>query len=160
MSEAAAPALAYAFARRHGLVLLALGERARLGLREGSPPDGAGNFTGDRDRSPGGRSWSNAFNDYGDGHWGPAPVASFQPNAWGLHDLAGNVSEWVADCWHDSYRRAPRDASAWVNPGCRMHVIRGGAWASSPDQTRSAWRAPAARDTTNARIGFRVVREL
>jgi len=127
---------------------------------QGSPPEGTGNFTGDRDRSPGGRSWSNAFDGYGDGHWGPAPVGSFGANAWGLHDLAGNVSEWVADCWHDSYRRAPRDAVAWVNPGCRMHVIRGGAWASSPEQTRSAWRAPAARDTTNARIGFRVVREL
>ncbi len=127
---------------------------------EGSPPEGSGNFTGARDRSPGGRSWSNAFDGYGDGHWGPAQVGSFTPNAWGLHDLAGNVSEWVADCWHENYRRAPRDASAWVNPGCRMFVIRGGAWASSPDQTRSAWRAPAARDTTNARIGFRVVREL
>ena len=127
---------------------------------EGSPPDGSGNFTGARDRSAGGRSWSNAFDDYGDGHWGPAPAGSFTPNAWGVQDLAGNVSEWVADCWHDNYRRAPRDAAAWVNPGCRMFVIRGGAWASSPDQTRSAWRAPAARDTTNARIGFRVVREL
>lgn len=127
---------------------------------QGSPPEGTGNFTGSRDRSPTGRSWSNAFRDYGDGHWGPAPVGSFTPNAWGLHDLAGNVSEWVADCWHENYRRAPRDASAWVNPGCRMSVIRGGAWASSPEQTRSAWRAPAARDTTNARIGFRVVRDL
>ncbi|NLC61503.1 MAG: SUMF1/EgtB/PvdO family nonheme iron enzyme [Gammaproteobacteria bacterium] len=127
---------------------------------EGSPPEGSGNFTGARDRSPGGRRWSNAFDGYGDGHWGPAPAGSFTPNAWGVHDLAGNVSEWVADCWHENYRRAPRDASAWVNPGCRMFVIRGGAWASSPEQTRSAWRAPAARDTTNARIGFRVVREL
>ncbi|MGO1719976.1 MAG: formylglycine-generating enzyme family protein [Luteimonas sp.] len=125
-----------------------------------SPPEGTGNFTGGKDRSTGGRSWSNAFDDYGDGHWGPAPVATFTPNRWGLHDLAGNVSEWVADCWHDSYRRAPRDAAAWVNPGCRIHVIRGGAWASSPEQTRSAWRAPAPRDTTNARIGFRVVRDL
>lgn len=127
---------------------------------EGSPPEGSGNFTGDRDRSPGARSWTNAFRAYGDGHWGPAPVGSFTPNAWGLHDLAGNVSEWVADCWHENYRRAPRDASAWVNPGCRTFVIRGGAWASSPQQTRSAWRAPAARDMTNARIGFRVVRDL
>ncbi len=127
---------------------------------EGSPREGSGNFTGEQDRSEGGRSWSNAFDGYGDGHWGPASAGSFTPNAWGVHDLAGNVSEWVADCWHDNYRRAPRDAAAWVNPGCRMFVIRGGAWASSPDQTRSSWRAPAARDTTNARIGFRVVREL
>ena len=127
---------------------------------DGEPPEGSGNFTGSRDRSTGGRSWSNAFSNYSDGHWGPAPVGSFSANEWGLHDLAGNVSEWVADCWHDSYRRAPRDAAAWVNPGCRTYVIRGGAWASSPEQTRSAWRAPAERDTTNARIGFRVVRDL
>ena len=139
---------------------LRAGSSTQFPWGEGSPPDGSGNFTGARDRSAGGRSWSNAFDDYGDGHWGPAPVGSFTPNAWGVQDLAGNVSEWVADCWHDNYRRAPRDAAAWVNPGCRMFVIRGGAWASSPDQTRSSWRAPAARDTTNARIGFRVVREL
>ncbi|MDH5821588.1 SUMF1/EgtB/PvdO family nonheme iron enzyme [Luteimonas sp. RD2P54] len=127
---------------------------------EGVPPAGAGNFTGGLDRSAGGRSWSNAFEGYGDGHWGPAPVGSFAANRWGVHDLAGNVSEWVADCWHASYRRAPRDASPWINPGCRTHVIRGGSWASAPEQIRSAWRAPAARDTTNARIGFRVMREL
>ncbi|MCD9031220.1 formylglycine-generating enzyme family protein [Luteimonas sp. Y-2-2-4F] len=127
---------------------------------EGAPPEGAGNLTGALDRSPGGRRWSNAFPDYGDGHWGPAPVGRFAANRWGVHDLAGNLSEWVADCWHDNYRRAPADASAWVNPGCRNHVVRGGSWSSGPDQARSAWRMPAQRDTTNARIGFRVVREI
>ena len=98
--------------------------------------------------------------DYDDGWWGPAPVASFDPNAFRLHDVAGNVSEWVADCWHDGYRRAPADGDAWLNPGCRTRVMRGGAWASAPAQTRSAWRAPADADTTNARLGFRVVRDL
>ena len=111
-------------------------------------------------RGPGGRRWNNAFMDYRDGWWGPAPVASFDANAFGLHDVAGNVSEWVADCWHDGYRRAPTDGEAWVNPGCRTRVMRGGAWASAPEQTRSAWRAPAGADTTNARLGFRVVRDL
>ena len=119
----------------------------------------ASNLTGARDVSPQGRHWSNAFAGYGDGWWGPAPVGSFAPNAYGLHDMAGNVSEWVADCWHDGYRRAPDDGDAWVNPGCRVRTMRGGAWASSPDQTRSAWRAPARVDTTNARLGFRVARE-
>lgn len=124
------------------------------------PPRGAGNFTGALDRSPGGRTWSNAFAGYGDGHWGPAPVGSFGANRFGLHDLSGNVSEWVADCWHDGYRRAPKDPRAWYNPGCRTRVIRGGSWASSPTQLRSAWRAPLERDTTNAQIGFRLVRDL
>jgi len=127
---------------------------------DSAPPVQTGNLTGSLDRSPGTRSWSNAFPGYGDGYWGPAPVGRYSANAYGLHDLAGNVSEWVADCWHDGYRRAPKDGAAWVNPGCRTRVTRGGSWASSPAQSRSAWRAPADSDTTNARIGFRVVREL
>ncbi len=126
----------------------------------GAPLSGAGNFTGALDRSPGGRHWNNAFAKYGDGYWGPAPVGHFSANAWGVRDMAGNVSEWVADCWHDGYRRAPKDGAAWVNPGCRTRVVRGGSWASAPAQTRSSWRAPAAVDSTNARIGFRVVREI
>lgn len=127
---------------------------------DAAPPPRTGNFTGGLDRSPTGRRWRNAFEGYGDDAWGPAPVGSYLPNRFGLHDLAGNVSEWVADCWHDSYRRAPRDAEAWVNPGCRTRAVRGGAWASSPEQTRSAWRQGSDADTTNARIGFRVVREI
>lgn len=136
------------------------GTSERYPWGEGTPPEGAGNMTGALDRSPSGRTWGNAFDGYGDGHWGPAPVASFQPNTWGVHDLAGNVSEWMADCWHATYRRAPDDGSAWFNPGCRDQVIRGGSWASSPMQTRASWRALAQVDTTNARIGFRVVRDL
>jgi formylglycine-generating enzyme required for sulfatase activity len=139
---------------------LRTGGQSRYPWGEGTPRAGAGNLTGAIDHSPEGRRWSNAFQGYGDGYWGPAPVAHFSANAYGLHDLAGNVSEWVADCWHDGYRRAPDDGAAWLNPGCRMRVLRGGSWASSPAQTRSAWRAPVDRDATNARIGFRVVREL
>ncbi|MFC7301691.1 formylglycine-generating enzyme family protein [Cognatiluteimonas weifangensis] len=139
---------------------LRAGGDGRYPWGDGPPPQGAGNLTGADDRSPGGRRWRNAFAGYDDGYWGPAPVARFAANAYGLHDLAGNVSEWVADCWHDGYRRAPEDGAAWVNPGCRTRVLRGGAWASAPEQTRSAWRAPAGVETTNARVGFRVVREL
>ena len=87
-------------------------------------------------------------------------MGKYSANAYGLHDLAGNVSEWVADCWHDTYRRAPDDGEAWVNPGCRTAVVRGGSWASSPAQTRSAWRLGSDRNTTNARVGFRVVRDI
>ncbi|HYQ22092.1 formylglycine-generating enzyme family protein [Stenotrophomonas sp.] len=124
----------------------------------GLPPEGSGNYTGSRDTSPSGRHWHNAFVGYGDGWWGPAPVASFQANAYGLHDLSGNLSEWVADCWHASYRRAPSDGAAWFNPGCRSRVIRGGNWANAPEQTRAAWRQSQDSDTTSARIGFRLVR--
>jgi len=124
----------------------------------GTPPPRSGNFTGAEDVSPSGRRWYNAFVGYGDGWWGPAPVASFEPNAWGVHDVAGNLSEWVADCWHASYRRAPADGAAWFNPGCRQRVIRGGNWANAPEQTRAAWRQSQDSDTTSARIGFRLVR--
>ena len=124
----------------------------------GTPPERAGNFTGGEDVSPSGRRWFNAFVGYGDGYWGPAPVGTFEPNAWGLHDVSGNLSEWVADCWHASYRRAPSDGAAWFNPGCRQRVIRGGNWANAPEQTRAAWRQSQDSDTTSARIGFRLVR--
>lgn len=124
----------------------------------GTPPPDSGNLTGGNDVSPGGRHWNNAFVGYGDGFWGPAPVASFRANPWGLHDLAGNLSEWVADCWHSNYRRAPADGAAWFNPGCRQRLVRGGSWANSPQQTRASWRLSQDSDTTSARIGFRLVR--
>ncbi|WP_250062566.1 formylglycine-generating enzyme family protein [Stenotrophomonas mori] len=124
----------------------------------GTPPPRSGNFTGSEDVSPSGRHWKNAFVGYGDGYWGAAPVASFKANAWGLHDMGGNLSEWVADCWHASYRRAPSDGAAWYNPGCRQRVVRGGNWANAPEQTRAAWRLSQDSDMTSARIGFRLVR--
>ena len=140
--------------------MLRAGSQARFPWGAGAPPPGAGNFTGARDESPSGRHWRNAFEGYGDDAWGPARVGSYSANAYGLHDLAGNVSEWVADCWHESYRRAPVDGQAWINPGCQDKVVRGGSWASSPIQTRSAWRLGSDKDTTNPRVGFRVVREI
>ncbi len=124
------------------------------------PTPGAGNLTGGGDRSPSGRSWGNAFIGYRDGDWGPAPVARFRANAFDIHDLEGNLSEWVADCWHDGYRRAPTQGEAWINPGCRTRVVRGGAWSNAPAQTRAAWRRQAESDATNALTGFRVVRDL
>ena len=127
---------------------------------EGQPDSVFENVTGDGDRSESQRSWNLAFTDYSDGFWGPAPVASFQANPFGVFDLGGNVSEWVLDCWHDNYRRAPQDGSAWVNSGCERRVIRGGAWSSTPELARSSWRASAKNAHYDIRVGFRVVREL
>jgi formylglycine-generating enzyme required for sulfatase activity len=127
---------------------------------DGNPSRLVGNLTGDGDRSESRRNWVNAFPDYIDGYWGPAPIRSFEANRFGIHDINGNVSEWVEDCWHDNYQRSPTDGSAWVNPGCNRRVIRGASWASSPDQARSAFRLTAAPTTTNARLGFRVARDL
>ena len=56
-------------------------------------------------------------------------VGAFAPNAFGLYDVHGNVWEWVEDCWHDSYRGAPSDGTAWTAGGdCSRRVLRGGSW--------------------------------
>jgi formylglycine-generating enzyme required for sulfatase activity len=139
---------------------LRAGSTSRYWWGDGSPAMVVENLTGDRDTSRGRRQWDAAFENYGDRYWGPAPVASFEPNPFGLQDMGGNVGEWVLDCWHDTYIRAPVDGSAWINPGCAMRVIRGGFWASSPDQARSAFRLSAKPERRDARIGFRIARDL
>jgi formylglycine-generating enzyme required for sulfatase activity len=139
---------------------LRAGSAARYPWGDGNPDKPLGNFTGEGDRSPSKRSWSQAFPRYSDGYWGPAPSRSFPANAFGLFDMEGNVSEWVEDCWHDNYVRAPRESNAWVNPGCERRVVRGGSWGSDPNQVRSAFRIAAAPDTRSARVGFRVARDL
>jgi formylglycine-generating enzyme required for sulfatase activity len=136
------------------------GTSSRYWWGEGTPDREVENLTGSADRSRSGRRWSNAFRGYRDGYWGPAPVMRFAANPFGLYDMDGNVSEWVADCWHDNYIRAPDDGSAWINPGCRVHVLRGGSWGSSPDQVTSAYRQGADGEVRSGRVGFRVVREL
>lgn len=88
------------------------------------------------------------------------PVAGKKANAWGLHDMSGNVFEWVEDCWNRNYERAPTDASAWTSGQCSMRVLRGGAWWSGPEALRSAKRLRLATDDRNGISGFRVVRTL
>lgn len=127
---------------------------------DGSPDSAIENLTGEQDLSPNGAQWNVAFRGYSDSHWGPAPAASYSTNPFGLHDMSGNVMEWVEDCWHDSFVRAPSDGSAWVNPGCRERVIRGGSWSSTPAMSRSAYRLAGREDSTDIRVGFRVARGL
>jgi len=140
--------------------VLRAGTTTRYWWGDANPSQVIANVTGDKDRSPSRRSWSNAFPNYNDGHWGPAPVRSYPANLFGIYDLDGNVSEWVEDCWHDSYLRAPPNNRAWTNPGCTTHVVRGGSWGSASEQLRSAFRLAASNDTRNSRIGFRVARDL
>ena len=85
---------------------------------------------------------SNRANCYGCGdRWNmAAPVGSFSANAWGLHDMHGNVWEWVQDCWNDSYVGAPTDGRAWTSGDCSLRVIRGGSWKNAPRALRSADR--------------------
>jgi formylglycine-generating enzyme required for sulfatase activity len=89
-----------------------------------------------------------------------APVGSFRPNRFGLHDMVGNVWEWVEDCPHEDYGQAPVDGSAWMTGDCGQHRLRGGSWASVFDEIRSANRGrSAASDRLNI-ISFRVGRTL
>jgi len=127
---------------------------------EGTPDDVVENLTGDGDVSPTRRRWNVAFSNYRDGYFGPAPVGSFEPNPFGVYDMGGNVMSWVEDCWHDSYARAPSDGTAWVNPGCERRVLRGGNWSASPEMVRSAFRLASSNDSRDARVGFRVARDL
>jgi len=88
------------------------------------------------------------------------PVGSFKPNGFGLFDTAGNVAEWMEDCWNDNYRGAPRDGTAWMSGQCRLHVLRGGAFDSQARSLRSTSRFRYDVDVRYIANGFRVVREL
>ena len=90
-----------------------------------------------------------------------APVGSFAGNAFGLHDLHGNVWEWVEDCRHGNYEGAPDDGSAWMAGGlCDSRVLRGGSWYYPPLAIRSAVRGSETTETRAADKGFRVGRTL
>ena len=87
----------------------------------------------------------------------PRPVAGKKPNAFGLHDLYGNVWEWVEDCFHASYAGLPLDGSAWTT-ACTspQRVLRGGSWSDEASSMRNRGRyAPEIR---NLITGFRLAR--
>jgi formylglycine-generating enzyme required for sulfatase activity len=88
------------------------------------------------------------------------PVGSKPANQFGLHDMHGNVAEWVEDCWHSSYTGAPTDGRAWATDRvCRNHVIRGGSWGASPWKLRVAVRYGNKPDERYRDYGFRVARD-
>jgi formylglycine-generating enzyme required for sulfatase activity len=95
-----------------------------------------------------------------DGHLNTAPVGSFRANALGLHDMIGNVWEWVEDCWSKSYVDALASGRARDVPGCEGRVLRGGAWNESPRALRSAHRHWDLPDGRHYAVGFRVARGL
>jgi formylglycine-generating enzyme required for sulfatase activity len=92
-----------------------------------------------------------------------APVGSFDANPFGLYDTAGNVSEWVQDCWHDSYKGAPTDGSAWLKQDggdCARRVVRGGSWFDKPRGVRSAGRGRLGPAHGPNDTGFRLAQDL
>ena len=94
---------------------------------------------------------------------GTVEVGSYPANAFGLHDVHGNVQEWVEDCWHNDYNGAPSDGSAWTincNDYDELRVLRGGSWGDDPRDLRSAGRGWSIAGGRYDNGGFRIARTL
>lgn len=84
-------------------------------------------------------------------------AGTFPQNPFGLHDMHGNLWEWCADAWHDSYRGAPVDSRAWESGGdASLRVLRGGSWHDTPDVCRSGARLKLPSAAGDEMCGFRV----
>jgi len=95
-----------------------------------------------------------------DAYANTSPVGTFEPNAFGLKDMIGNVMQWTEDCWNVDYTGAPINGSARTDGDCGQREIRGSSWFSSPDFVRASYRNHFAADYRATSIGIRVVREL
>lgn len=92
---------------------------------------------------------------------GPMPVGSFPANPWGLHDMLGNVDEWVEDCMsYEGYKNTPTDGSSYEGGICEDRIAKGGSWEYTSEALRIAWRDWYPPDSHTLEQGFRVVREL
>ena len=94
-----------------------------------------------------------------DGHLGTAPVGLLLPNAFGLHDVLGNVWEWTQDCWNGRLSSSPQ-AAARESGDCARRVVRGGSAFDGPNAIRAASRGSYPAAARVARVGFRVARAL
>ncbi len=84
-------------------------------------------------------------------------VGIFSPNSFGLYDLHGNVAEWCADSWHDSYQNAPNNGSAWLSDKEKdSRVLRGGSWLHLPGSCRSSHRLSSSPESKSDAFGFRI----
>ena len=95
-----------------------------------------------------------------DGYAGTAQVGVYEANAFGLHDVLGNVWEWTQDCWNGSFSGAPADGSVWRSGDCSSRVLRGGSWDNDPDFLRSAVRGGIFPGFRLIPFGFRVARTI
>ncbi len=103
--------------------------------------------------------WSHVLCD--DGAAENNEVGKYKANAFGLHDMMGNVREWVDDCHQAGYVGAPDDGSVRKHDGvCEKRVVRGGAWLDGPSTARAAYRYSEIEGMRNYQTGFRLARDL
>jgi formylglycine-generating enzyme required for sulfatase activity len=99
--------------------------------------------------------------DCRDGFVYAAPVGGSPADPWGLHDMLGNVWEWVEDCSFELYPPAPVDGSAVQTSGvCEKRAVRGGSWYARQDRHRPSFRGRDPEHKTSHQFGFRVARDL
>ena len=89
-----------------------------------------------------------------------ASAGSYKGNPFGLYDTAGNLAEWVQDCWNETYKGAPTDGSAWAKGNCALRGLRGGSFSNKAAFCRSSARFRYDSDVRYEGNGFRVLREL
>jgi hypothetical protein len=95
-----------------------------------------------------------------DGYAFTAPVGTYPPNKWGLHDVAGNVAEWVEDAYTPSYSPLSGLDPVYKDPDENRRVVRGGSWASTPFQIGVGVRNYQPKDEASPRIGFRCAADI
>ena len=89
-----------------------------------------------------------------------SPVGAFAANKFGLYDMAGDIWQWVQDCYHPDFDGAPTDGSAWTRGDCNGRVARGGSWDDFSVYLRSAARVRVTFDDRNGDLGFRIARTI
>jgi len=90
----------------------------------------------------------------------PAKIGTYKPNQFGLYDTAGNLFEWVHDCYHRNYKEAPTDGSVWEGGDCSVRVARGGAYRSPASSMRAENREKFPSDRGQYNVGIRLARDL
>jgi len=98
------------------------------------------------------------LSDYNTGK--PAKIGTYKPNAFGLYDTAGNLFEWVHDCYHRSYKDAPTDGSVWEGGDCKVRIARGGAYRSPASSMRAENRDKFSSERGQYNVGIRLARDL
>lgn len=128
--------------------------------RAGSTTAFAGGGTLTSDQANFDASTATSLNPEGPARLRTVPVGSFPPNAFGLHDMHGNLWEWTDDCWRDEYASASEDSLAWTAGNCGGRVLRGGSWEDYIGDIRAAARVASGSDERSRADGIRIARDI